>query len=79
MPSAPGAADWDALLRRLDAVEAKLSAVDRLAVQMTQLTIRRTEKADMAKELAAFVGKAASTDTQSESDDFDENPAAPNA
>lgn len=38
MPSAPGAADWDALLRRLDAVEAKLSAVDRLAVQMAQLT-----------------------------------------
>ena len=38
MPGAPGAADWDALLRRLDAVEAKLSAVDRLAVQMTQLT-----------------------------------------
>lgn len=48
-------------------------------MQMTQLTIRRTEKADMAKELAAFVGKAASTDTQSESDDFDEDPAAPNA
>ena len=47
-------------------------------MQITQLTIRRTEKADMAKELAAFVGKAASTDTQSESDDFDENPAAPN-
>ena len=38
MPSAPGSADWDALPPRLDAVEAKLSAVDRLAVQMAQLT-----------------------------------------
>ena len=38
VPGVPGSADWDALLRRLDAVEAKLSAVDRLAAQMTQLT-----------------------------------------
>lgn len=38
VPGAPGAADWDALLRRLDALEAKLGAVDRLAAQMAQLT-----------------------------------------
>ena len=30
--------DWDALQRRLDAMEAKLSVVERLSVQMAQLT-----------------------------------------
>lgn len=32
-----GAPDWEALLRRLDAVDAKLAVVDRLSAQMGQV------------------------------------------